>query len=84
MDQADELKQNATINKMRREIRHQVDQVRDLIESSGSLVDSLQLEGQLEASFQRTVSDLVAGEFVYVRVVQRDGGTAWSSPIFIE
>ena len=28
--------------------------------------------------------DLRAGEYVYVRVLQRDRGVAWSSPIFLE
>src|SRR5262249_381138 len=27
---------------------------------------------------------LKAGEYVYVRVIQKDGGLAWSSPFFIE
>ncbi len=30
------------------------------------------------------LSNLGAGEYVYVRIVQSDGGLAWSSPIYIE
>jgi hypothetical protein len=36
------------------------------------------------ANVQRELRDLRAGEYVYVRVVQDDGGAAWSSPFFIE
>ena len=35
----------------------------------------------VEAAFQP--EDLVAGEYLYVRVVQQDGGAAWSSPFFV-
>ena len=35
----------------------------------------------VEASFQPI--DLVAGEYLYVRVIQDDDGAAWSSPFFI-
>jgi len=50
---------------------------------SGAVVDGLDLEGRLDATLQSEVEDLAPGEYVYVRVVQRDGGAAWSSPIFI-
>jgi hypothetical protein len=50
---------------------------------SGALVDGLALEGQLEAALASELADLSAGEYVYVRVAQTDGGTAWSSPIFV-
>jgi hypothetical protein len=36
------------------------------------------------AHVQRELRDLRAGEYVYVRVVQADGGAAWSSPFFVE
>jgi hypothetical protein len=55
----------------------------DLIRS-GVLVDSVDLQGGLEATLQRPVEGLRAGEYLYVRVVQRNGGTAWSSPFFVE
>ena len=51
---------------------------------SGRVIDGLDLEGQLEVALHREVEGLTAGEYVYVRVVQRDGGAAWSSPIFAE
>jgi len=51
---------------------------------SGRVVDGLALEGQLEVAVQREIEDLQPGEYVYARVVQQDGGAAWSSPIFIE
>ena len=51
---------------------------------SGALVDGLALEGQLEAALASELADLGAGEYVYVRVAQTDGGAAWSSPIFVQ
>ena len=36
------------------------------------------------ANVRRAVPGLHAGEYVYVRVIQEDGGAAWSSPFFIE
>jgi hypothetical protein len=36
-----------------------------------------------ELSLRLTVSDLSPGEYLYLRVLQRDGGAAWSSPFFI-
>jgi len=50
---------------------------------SGAVVDAVALEGRLEVTLQRDVTGLTAGEYVYVRAVQRDQGTAWSSPIFV-
>jgi hypothetical protein len=35
-----------------------------------------------EASWTATTPRLAPGEYVYVRVVQRDGAVAWSSPVF--
>jgi len=40
--------------------------------------------GLWELGLAAELEGLVAGDFVYVRVVQRDGGLAWSSPFFIE
>jgi hypothetical protein len=51
---------------------------------SGEVVDGLDAEGRLEVALERPVEDLRAGEYVYVRVIQADGGAAWSSPIFFE
>jgi hypothetical protein len=50
---------------------------------SGKVADAIALEGRLEATLASEVEDLAPGEYVYVRAVQRDGGAAWSSPIFV-
>lgn len=54
----------------------------DLVRS-GALV-SLPAGDALEFSHERSVPRLVRGEFHYVRVVQRDGRAAWSSPVFAD
>ena len=54
----------------------------DLIRS-GKIVDAIELEGRLDIALQITIEDLAPGEYIYVRVQQRDGGAAWSSPIFV-
>ncbi len=36
----------------------------------------------LSCSFSLSFTDLVPGEYLYVRVVQADGGAAWSSPFY--
>jgi hypothetical protein len=48
------------------------------------LVDSALIDGEFEATLHRTIENLVSGEYLYVRAVQRDGGAAWSSPIYAE
>jgi len=55
----------------------------DLIRS-GRVVDSIELAGEREVALERRVSELRPGEYVYVRVVQRDSAAAWSSPIYVE
>jgi hypothetical protein len=55
----------------------------DLIRS-GRVVDSMELAGERDVTLEREVSDLRPGEYVYVRAVQRNGGAAWSSPIYID
>lgn len=45
-------------------------------------VESAPGEGQREWFAERDVPPLEAGEYVYVRVVQNDGGAAWSSPFY--
>jgi hypothetical protein len=57
---------------------HRVELIR-----SGELVDGVLTEGQLEVTLQREVEDLRPGEFLYVRAVQEDEGTGWTSPIFV-
>jgi hypothetical protein len=51
---------------------------------SGEIVDGMPAEELLEVVLQVPVEALRAGEYLYVRAVQRDGGAAWSSPIFFE
>lgn len=40
--------------------------------------------GRRDVTLQVPLPGLAPGDFVYVRVVQRDGGLAWSSPCFVE
>ncbi len=51
---------------------------------SGAVVDGMDVEGRLEVALERPVEGLRPGDYVYVRVVQEDGGAAWSSPVFLE
>lgn len=50
---------------------------------SGELVDGVLTEGELEVTLTRDVEDLRPGEWLYVRAVQEDEGTGWTSPIFV-
>jgi hypothetical protein len=52
----------------------------DLIRSGRVVLTAEQTEA--EVSFATRIPRLEPGEYVYVRVVQRDGGLAWSSPVF--
>jgi hypothetical protein len=47
-------------------------------------VAAVPLEGELAWESERPVAPLRPGQYLYVRVIQRDGGAAWSSPIFAE
>jgi len=47
-------------------------------------IASLALEEALDTTVHMNVSGLQPGEWLYVRVVQVDGGVAWSSPFFVE
>lgn len=49
---------------------------------SGTVVRSEIGQDSLELSIP--LADLRSGEYVYVRVVQEDGGLAWSSPIYLD
>jgi hypothetical protein len=51
---------------------------------SGEIVDGIPAEELLEVVLQVPIEALRAGEYLYVRAVQQDGGAAWSSPIFFE
>ena len=45
---------------------------------------SLDGEGRLDWEIERSIPRLQPGEYQYVRVVQKDQGAAWSSPIFVK
>lgn len=51
---------------------------------SGAITATLPCDGEREVEVSASLDDLRAGEFVYVRVEQDDGGLAWSSPVFID
>ncbi len=53
----------------------------DLIRSGGR-VTSVSPGSGMVAHLSQTVSGLQNGEWLYIRVIQEDGGAAWSSPIF--
>ena len=56
----------------------------DLIRS-GRVVATIPLqEPSAEHSFDRSIEGLAAGEYLYVRAIQSDGGAAWSSPFFMD
>jgi hypothetical protein len=48
------------------------------------VVHSIPGEERMRVGFTEEVRDLRPGETLYVRAVQSDGGTAWSSPFFFE
>ena len=52
--------------------------------SERDVVQQLPGESRREMLVRWAVPELRAGEFLYVRAVQEDGGAAWSSPWFIE
>jgi hypothetical protein len=45
---------------------------------------ALSLDHQDDIELHYPIEKLRAGEWIYVRVVQEDGGAAWSSPVFVE
>ena len=51
---------------------------------AGDEIVALSCRNELDYSASASLGPLQSGEFVYVRVIQLDGGMAWSSPIFIE
>jgi hypothetical protein len=52
----------------------------DLIRSGR--VAEIPLDGELDWTHERQIPRLLANEYHYVRVIQADGGAAWSSPIY--
>ncbi|MDA8019418.1 MAG: DUF3604 domain-containing protein [Thermoanaerobaculia bacterium] len=51
-------------------------------DSAGGVAMVVACDDRLECSFVVDPGPVVAGEWLYVRVVQRDGGAAWSSPFY--
>jgi hypothetical protein len=50
---------------------------------SGQIHESVACDGERDCRFATTIEDLEAGEYLYVRAVQADGGAAWSSPYYL-
>lgn len=50
---------------------------------SGEVLGAIDCDGGLDCSASLVLNGLAAGEYVYVRAIQRDGGAAWSSPWFV-
>ncbi len=48
----------------------------------GQVADTIPAGGRREFFFHAEVPPLPPGAWVYLRVIQQDGGTAWSSPIW--
>jgi hypothetical protein len=55
----------------------------DLVGASGP-IETIAGDGNTELHFERTRLEMRPGEYLYVRVVQSDDATAWSSPFFFE
>ena len=49
---------------------------------SGQIAHTTSCDGEGQCSFELPMSEVRAGDYVYVRALQRDGGAAWSSPFF--
>ncbi|TDJ68287.1 MAG: DUF3604 domain-containing protein [Planctomycetota bacterium] len=54
----------------------------DLIRS-GEVLERVSADGAMELATSWALEGLTDGEYLYVRVVQRDGALAWSSPVFV-
>ena len=50
----------------------------------GRVARSFAGTGSSELRLSERITGLGAGEYLYVRVVQEDGGAAWSSPFFVD
>ena len=61
------------------EVLERIDLVR-----SGQVVRTFAGTGAREMHVTEPVAGLESGEYLYVRVVQADGGAAWSSPFFVD
>jgi hypothetical protein len=56
----------------------------DVIDSRGGVQRVPAPDGAREVGFEAPVDSAEPGGWLYVRVLQRDGGAAWSSPFFFE
>ncbi len=55
----------------------------DLVGSTGP-IESISGDGSAELHFERTEFEMRPGQYLYLRVVQSNDATAWSSPFFFE
>ncbi len=51
---------------------------------SGGVVEEVDGGGARDLLLERSWDSMKAGEYLYLRVVQLDGGCAWTSPVYIE
>ena len=49
----------------------------------GATTISIRLEGERDMMGSMEMPVLGPGDWLYLRVIQRDGGAAWSSPFFV-
>lgn len=49
---------------------------------SGQIQRTFACDGQRHCSLDPVLEEIEAGDYIYVRAVQEDGGAAWSSPFF--
>ena len=49
----------------------------------GLPVTTIELDGRRQASIERQLAPTADGDYIYVRVFEQGGGTAWSSPFFV-
>jgi hypothetical protein len=50
---------------------------------SGEIVSVVSVSGRRELSETLRIPSLRSGDYVYLRVVQENGGAAWSSPVYV-
>jgi len=50
---------------------------------AGAQVVSMDLDEPLSLSIEHVLTETRTGDALYVRIIQRDGGVAWSSPFFV-
>jgi hypothetical protein len=55
----------------------------DIVHNEG-IKSSIRGDGSRELDFLYQLTGFSSGDYVYVRVVQEDGGAAWSSPFFFD